>query len=128
LILRLAQEESFNGTGDKRLVSLNPYVDNGLIRMKTKLVLRQDTFDFRCPVILTAEHTVVKRLIWDRHMTHCHAGVQLLMSLLREHYWILGRRRAIGSVISKCVKCHRFAGRRLDSAVAPLPEDRCFSF
>ena len=57
-------------------------------------------------------------------MTHCHAGMQLLMSLLREHYWILGGQRAIRSVISKCVRCHRFAGHRIDSAVAPLPEDR----
>jgi len=65
-------------------------VDNGLIRMKTKLVLQQDTFDFQRPVILTSKHTVVQRLIWDRHVTHYHAGVQLLMSLLREHYWILG--------------------------------------
>jgi hypothetical protein len=31
---------------------------------------------------------------------------------------------AIRSVISKCVRCLRFAGLMLDSAVAPLPEDR----
>jgi hypothetical protein len=54
MVLRLVQEETFDGLRNKRLVSLNPYVDSGLIRMKTKLVLRQDTFDFRCPVILTA--------------------------------------------------------------------------
>jgi hypothetical protein len=86
------QEESFEGIGDKRQVSLNPFVSNGLIRMRTKLVLWQDTFEFRYPVILTSEHVVVKRLILDRHVKHCHAGVQLLMSLLREHYWILGGR------------------------------------
>ena len=63
LVFRLVQEESFDGIGDKRLVSLNLYVDNGLIRMKTKLVLWQDTFDFRCPIILTSEPTVVQRLI-----------------------------------------------------------------
>ena len=90
LVFRLVQEESFDGTGDKRLASLNPYVDNGLIRMRTKLVLQQDNFEFRCPAILTSEHTVVKRLIWDRHMTHFHACVQLLMSILQEHFWILG--------------------------------------
>ena len=57
-------------------------------------------------------------------MTHCHAGVQLLKSLLQDHHWILGGGRAIRSVISKCVRCCRFAGCRMDSAVAPLPEDR----
>ena len=124
LVFRLVQEESFNGVWDKRLASLNPYVDNGLISMRTKLVLRQDTFEFQCPVILTSKHTVVKRLIWDRHVTHCHASVQLLMSILLEHYWILGGRRAIRSVISKCVRCRRFAGRMMDSAVASLPQDR----
>jgi hypothetical protein len=30
LVFRLVQEESFDGIGDKRLVSLNPYVCNGL--------------------------------------------------------------------------------------------------
>jgi hypothetical protein len=63
LVFRLVQEESFDGTGAKRLASLNPYVDDGLIRTRTKLVLQKDTFEFRCPVILTSEHTVVKRLI-----------------------------------------------------------------
>jgi len=46
LVFRLVQEESFDGTEDKRLASLNRYVDNGLIRMRTKLVLRQDIFGF----------------------------------------------------------------------------------
>jgi len=45
------------------------------------------------------------------------------MSLLQEHYWIWGGQRAIGSVISKRVRCLRFAGCMSDSAVAPLPED-----
>jgi hypothetical protein len=94
LVLRLMQEESFDGIEDKRLVSLLPFEDNGLIRMETKLILRQDSCNFRCPIVLPSEHTVVKRLIWDKHVRHCHAGVQLLLSLLREHYWILGGRRS----------------------------------
>jgi hypothetical protein len=89
LVFRLVQEESFDGIEDKHLVTLHPFEDNGLIRMKTKLILRQDSFNFSCPIVLPSEHTVVKRVIWDKHVRHCHAGVQLLLCLLREHYWIL---------------------------------------
>lgn len=112
-VFSLTEEELFYCVEEKQLVS-----------SKTKLLLCQDSFSFKCPVILPSEHTVMKRLIWDKHVRHCYAGAQLLLSLLREHYWILGGRQTIKSVISKCAGCCHFEGRRSDPAMAPLPTDR----
>jgi len=69
-------------------------------------------------------HVVVKRLICDTHVRHCHAGVQLLLRLVREYCRILQRRRTFKSAISKCVRCRCFEGRKPDPAVVPLPADR----
>jgi len=62
----------------------------------------------------------VKRLIWDTHVRHCSAGVQLLLRLVREYCRILERRGTFKSAISKCVRCRCFEGRKPDPAVAPL--------
>jgi len=55
---------------------------------------------------------------------HCHAGVQLLLRLVREFCRILERRRTFKSAISKCGRCRCFEGRKPDPALAPLPTDR----
>ncbi|KAG8176690.1 hypothetical protein JTE90_018419 [Oedothorax gibbosus] len=67
-LLKLVQRESFTSKEDKRLAALDVYEDEqGLLRLKTKVVFKRDTEDFRCPVILPSDHVVVKRLIRGEH-------------------------------------------------------------
>lgn len=125
-LLKIIQEESFNGVQDKSISSLDPFTDEfGLIRLRTKLSKNEDiNFCFRYPVVLPAQHPTVRSLIFDQHKKHCHAGVQILLNCLRESYWILGGRRTIRSVISKCVVCKRQYSKRVDTTTATLPMDR----
>ncbi|XP_035217909.1 uncharacterized protein LOC118191217 [Stegodyphus dumicola] len=53
-----------------------------------------------------------------------HAGVQILMSNLREDFWILKCRKTIRNVIRNCVIFKRFNLRLKPIIEAPLPEDR----
>ncbi|KAG8175501.1 hypothetical protein JTE90_009135 [Oedothorax gibbosus] len=124
-LLKLVQRESFTSKEDKRLAALDVYEDEqGLLRLKTKIVFKRDTEDFRCPVILPSDHVAVKRLISGEHQSNCHAGTQMLLNLLREHYLILNARKAIRSVIAKCVICLRYKQANLDAPAAALPENR----
>lgn len=98
--------------------------ENGLIRLKTKVCEKEDTFAFKYPVILPANHPIVKALILDYHKRNCHAGVQLLMNIIREEFWILGGRRSIRTVISKCIVCKRHRSKKLEAESGTLPLDR----
>ncbi|KAJ8977402.1 hypothetical protein NQ317_003183 [Molorchus minor] len=110
-VFKVIQQETFPDTRDKTLCSLHPVRDElGLLRLKSRVSNRQDIDTFRFPVILSAKHPVVRRLIFDLHEKSYHVGTQGLLSLLREKFWIVGGRRAVRSVISKCVVCKRHFG------------------
>ena len=124
-VLRMIQNETFFHEGEKRLKTLHSFKDEyGVIRLKTKIVLRKDSEEFRKPIILPSEHEVVKRLIYSIHVKNCHAGVQILLNLLRERYWILNGRKTVRKVVEKCIRCKRYSSKKLESIPGPLPEDR----
>lgn len=124
-VLKMVQTTSFNSVNDARLKSFQPFFDaKGLIRMKTRLIMRKDTENFRCPIILPSDHPVVQRLIFDKHRKLLHCGIQTLLSNLRENYWILKGRKTIRKVLKQCAICQRFTARHSDVVAAPLPEDR----
>lgn len=124
-VLKIVQREVFSDEKDKRLATLDTFLDeSGLIRLKSRVARREDLKDFRFPVVLPAQHYLVNRLIFDLHEKSCHVGIQGLLSLLRERYWILGGRRTIRSVISKCIICKRYNVKRFEVPSPPLPQDR----
>ena len=92
----------------KKLCGLDAFKDDpGLIKLKSRISNREDHESFRFPIVLPVKHSVVNRLIFREHVKSCHIGMQGLMGILRENYWILGGRRAIKSAISRCVDCKR---------------------
>lgn len=101
------------------LRNLNPMIDeNGLIRFKGRLQNDDLAYSARHPVILPKGHLslIVAR---DRHLELNQAGVGTLLCVLRESFWIVGRRRLVKGVKKACVVCRRF-----DSSSGPLPADR----
>ncbi|KAJ8969022.1 hypothetical protein NQ317_012213 [Molorchus minor] len=124
-VFKVIQQETFPDTRDKTLCSLYPVRDElGLLRLKSRVSNRQDIDTFRFPVIWSAKHPVVRRLIFDLHEKSCHIGTQGLLSLLHEKFWIVGGRRAVRSVISKCVVCKRHCGTSCNVESPPLPLNR----
>ncbi|GBN78324.1 hypothetical protein AVEN_65409-1 [Araneus ventricosus] len=74
-LMILIQKESFKDVNDDKLKKLRPIIDcNGLIRAKTNISNRDDTNDFKFPIILPSDHTVVKLLIMNAHNDLLHAG------------------------------------------------------
>lgn len=102
-LLLVIQQETWNDIG--KILSLSLFLhEDGLLRLKTKIRNSDDIFAFPCPILLSAaKHLVVQVSIFYQHKKNSHAGVQLLMNILREEYWIQGGRRTIRAVISKCV-------------------------
>jgi hypothetical protein len=87
VLIRLIQKESFSGKADPKIRNLRPVEDKvGLLRAKTNIIQRNDTENFRYPVILPSKHPIVQRLIYEKHLENHHAGVNTLMTQLRESF------------------------------------------
>lgn len=86
--------------------------ENGIIRIKTRLVLAED---IKFLILLPFKNEIVHRLIEYQHNLHSHAGVQILLSILRERFWILRARKTVKMVISKCIICKRYKIKSADT-------------
>lgn len=125
LVWKIVQRVSFKTENDERLRHLKPFVDSsGLLRVKTRILMRQDLENFRTPIILPPDHPVVTKLIMEKHKQQMHCGTQTLMAILRENFWILKSRKTIRKVLKNCIKCRRFDSKPPTVEHAPLPEDR----
>ncbi|KAJ8968554.1 hypothetical protein NQ317_001752 [Molorchus minor] len=119
------QKEMFSSLEDKRINCLNPYRDtSGLMRLKSRVSNRIDTDSYRFPIVLPDKHPAIRSLIMDTHRRLCHIGTQGLLAQMREKYWILGGRRAIRSVVQKCVICRKLSSKAFAVDSPPLPFDR----
>uniref|UniRef100_A0A8D8SJN2 Integrase catalytic domain-containing protein n=1 Tax=Cacopsylla melanoneura TaxID=428564 RepID=A0A8D8SJN2_9HEMI len=121
-LFMLLQNESFPNLDN--LEQLTPFFEDGLIRLKTKVSNRNDHNDFCHPIVLPGKHLVVERLILDVHIENSHVGVQTLLAILRQRFWIVGGRKVIRSVLNSCVICRRYKTKKLDVIPTPLPENR----
>ncbi|XP_057671172.1 uncharacterized protein LOC130902906 [Diorhabda carinulata] len=101
VVLKSIQDEAFEWLGDKQLNNLKPHKDKvELMRLKTRIWERKDPEDFRAPYILPFQHVIVDRLIHDLHTQNGHIGVQGLLNLLRERFWIVRVREAVRRIVS----------------------------
>ncbi|GFU32565.1 integrase catalytic domain-containing protein [Nephila pilipes] len=83
-ILKKVQEDSFQGEKVQRLKSLPTFIDaDWILRIKTKLLMREDDENFKIPIVLPTDHHVVKSLILSKHQDLGHPGVQSLMVALK---------------------------------------------
>ncbi|GBN97198.1 hypothetical protein AVEN_47318-1 [Araneus ventricosus] len=125
IIWKMIQKTSFRTVNEERLCNLRPFIDpSGVFRIKTLLLMRKDFENFRYPIVLPSDCIVVQKMIMHKHKTLSHCGVQTLMSILREQFWILKSRRTIRKAIKTCTVCRRFEAKHPEVQAAPLPEDR----
>ncbi|GFS37053.1 integrase_H2C2 domain-containing protein, partial [Nephila pilipes] len=87
LVFKSMQLRSFQD--EKFLAKMQAFKDEeGLLRIRTKLVDSDEKEDFKFPVLLPANDVVVK-LIREEHKKAMHAGSYILLARLRENFWII---------------------------------------
>ncbi|XP_037921190.1 uncharacterized protein LOC119658004 [Hermetia illucens] len=107
------------------LLSLNPFYDQNKIlrvggRLKNSLLKENNKF----PIILPTKNHFVNLIILEKHKELHHGSYQLLLSELRQKYWILNGANYIKNLISKCVECRKFKIKTYNQIMGNLPEDR----
>jgi hypothetical protein len=138
--IREAQNEAFDITtqaGTSRSASirkLDPFLDDEhwLLRVGGRIQNSSVSYNAKHPCILPAGHPFVKLLVLHEHRRTLHAGVQAVLSSLRQRYWILSARRLVKECIHQCVPCFKAKPVPMQQMMGSLPEarvqfDRTFS-
>lgn len=91
-----------------KILSLNPILDReGILRVGGRLRNAPLSYSQKHPIILSSDSTLTDLIIRDAHLNNFHMGPQLLLSTLREAYWIIHAKGAIKRVLKKCIFCFR---------------------
>ena len=80
-------------------------------------------FDKKHPIILP-QSRVVALFIRQEHIRLKHAGLAALITVLRTRFWIVGVRRLVHKIRSRCVSCLRQDTAVKASPPPSLPTDR----
>ena len=65
------------------------YMCNGILKIKTRILMREDTKRFRYPIVLPYDHSEIKKFTFIRHIILNLDGVKIFMNNLREDFLIL---------------------------------------
>ncbi|UYV60129.1 ASAP1 [Cordylochernes scorpioides] len=108
-----------------KLTSLNPFLDTqGLLRVGGRLEYSYLNENQKLPLLLPKNHHITNLIIDDIHRKYLHAGPQLVLSILRKNYWILGARDAVKKIIKKCLICLKFKSTTIHQIMGNLPPER----
>ncbi|GBM62686.1 hypothetical protein AVEN_257282-1 [Araneus ventricosus] len=122
-ILKRVQSQCFSGN---EKLNLQTFLDSdGLLRVKTKISQRSDLPTFRFPILLPSKHDVIGKHIFEMHAELSPAGIQILMSSLRENYWILKSRKTIYVKRGRPATIYSDNGTKLVGTSNELKSDDC---
>ena len=107
-----------------RLARLDPFLDNGLLRLGGRLHFSLLSYDQKDPLILPYKCALSDLLADYFHRKTFHGGIRLTLSTLRQEFWIKKGRSLVRSRIHKCVDCIRYRGMRSTQKMEILPSPR----
>lgn len=86
------------------LLQLNPFFDtaHGVLRVEDWLHNASISNDKKFPIVLPGDHIFTKLLIESVHKENLHPGMQTILCLVRQSFWVLRARRTVLSVLRKC--------------------------
>jgi hypothetical protein len=80
------------------------------------------TFDQQHPLILPKGHHITTRIIENIYKKNLHARGQLLLSLIRQKFWIPDARNVLKKTTEKCLTCVRLKATIAKKLMGHLPE------
>jgi len=126
-ICKLSRNREINRSS--KLAALKPFLDsNNVLRSKGRLQESDQSFSSKHPIILPKSHHFTRLLIRYYHETNVHAGVNTLITILRQQFWIIQCRRICKSVVQQCTVCNRRKFKQCSEEFAPLPPERVQQF
>ena len=110
-----------------KIVKLDPRMIDGLLSVGGRLANGPFQQSAKHPVILPKSHHIVPLIIRQYHNVSGDSGVEYVLSLIREKFWIVGARTAMRRCLNACVPCKRRQAPVGEQKMADLPLDRITS-
>ena len=121
---KLQKQKKTSIKNNSPIQRLDPFLENGILRVGGRLRRADLPHDTKHPVILPQKSHITALLIHHAHKRLGHARRGHVISSLREKCWIIKVNTAMRHVISKCVFCRRNYSRPGVQKMADLPKDR----
>lgn len=111
---------------DKSVLSnLNPIMsENKVLRVGGRLQNSKCSLDQKHPIILPKKHELTNLLFENMHEALKHCGPSLLLSALRERFWIVHGKNAAREFVRKCTTCFKANPKGMHYIMGTLPEMR----
>ncbi|CAG7832932.1 unnamed protein product [Allacma fusca] len=108
------------------LKQLDPFLDeDDCLRVGGRLKYASHLpFNCKYPLILPGNHQLTILFVRHLHITHLHAGPQLLLNSLLQNYWVIHARKIINYVIRKCKICAILRVKTAEQIMGNLPKAR----
>lgn len=108
-----------------KLIMLYPFLDDkDILRVGGRLRNSNLAENVKHPLILPKSHHITELIVKNYHQKYLHGGNQLLLSALRQQYWIIGARDVIRKILRKCVICCRYKRELSRQVMGDLPAAR----
>ncbi|XP_031336996.1 uncharacterized protein LOC116166263 [Photinus pyralis] len=112
------------GIQPKSFRYLTPFLDGNIIRVGGRLRNADCSFDVKHPILLPKKDRFVDLLIDHYHRSNLHTGPHLVLTLIRQRYWILAARSVIRFRVQKCNICFRMKPKPQFPVMGNLPISR----
>ncbi|GBN80687.1 hypothetical protein AVEN_98459-1 [Araneus ventricosus] len=90
-LIRLVQSYYFSDAKSSNFIETFLH-NEGILRVKTKIINRNDDRSFLYPILLPEKCEFTKLLIRTVHRKNCHAGIHMMQCLLRESMFLIENR------------------------------------
>ena len=92
------------------ILKLDPVFDQEkqLIRVGGRLEFADIPYDAKHQIIIPKKDILIEKLILHLHTKAFHSGPETTLAILRQRFWIIGGRREVKRVLSKCLVCQHW--------------------
>ena len=104
------------------LAKLSPMMVENVIRLGGRLISGDPNESSL--MILPYKHYVTDLIIYYYHDKVGHMGSNVVLSEIREKFWVIKGHAAVRRIISKCIICRKNRGKVVGQKMADLPIDR----
>ena len=120
-MLKWCQQTINIDTVDKKLIPTSD--EQGLLYAHGRLEnIRSLPNEMRKPITLPRGHRMINLLLKHLHEKRVHCGYKSLVYESRKCFWIVGVRKMVQQVTSKCVICKKLRRRPLEQLMGQIPK------
>ncbi|XP_067301419.1 uncharacterized protein [Pseudorasbora parva] len=123
--LYVLSQESGRLRSNHPLYQLDPFMQDGIMRVGGRLRRASASLELRNPAILPRNGVITSLILAHYHQKIQHQGRgQTLNELRANGFWIIGGSKVVAQYIRQCVPCRRARRPPEQQRMADLPRDR----